>query len=140
MFLVIVAAWVCPASAEDGWSISKLNPFRKKSTADSRARGSVSDEAVAKSRFPHVSMPTWGSRTQTPEPPRKEPSTLAKLNQSTKDFYGKTKSVLMPWSSSSKKSSSKSKKSSSFLTSWLPKKEEKKPKTLNDFLAQPRPY
>ena len=71
---------------------------------------------------------------------------LAKVNKSTKDFFGKSKEVLMPWTKSSKKPathSSSSKKSApkkSFLTSWMsPKKEEKKPQTVTDFLKQDRP-
>ena len=141
MFFVIVAAWVCPASADDGWSVSKLNPFKKKPAANARAQASLSDEVTATSSFPRMSMPTWASRSQTPQPPA-EPSTLAKLNQGTKDLYGKTKSVLMPWASDSKKSSSSktNKSQGSFLTSWFTKKEEKKkPRTVKEFLAQPRP-
>ena len=142
MFFVIVAAWVCPASADDGWSISKLNPFKKKPTANKRARASFSDEAAGNSGFPRMSMPSWASRSHTPQRPKK-PSTLAKLNQGTKDLYGKTKSVLMPWTNDSKKKngSAKPKKSpTSILTSWLPKKAEKKrPTTLPDFIGRRRP-
>ena len=70
---------------------------------------------------------------------------MAKLNQGTKDLFGKTKRMLMPWTNGSKKKSSsasrgKSSNKTSILTSWLPHKEErKKPKTVKDFLAQPRP-
>ncbi len=152
---VIVIGLTAPSRADDGWSLSKLNPFKKKTSTSSRTHASVSDDGSKASGFPHVAMPDWGaashaSRARTPKP-RKKPSTMTKLNQSTKDFLGKTKDVLMPWSSSSKSSSSKKKKSrtrstsrskkkTSFLTSWLPKKEPKpKPKTLKSFLGQRRP-
>ena len=66
-----------------------------------------------------------------------------KISQGTKDFYGKTKSVIMPWTNKKPNGSSggtKLDKKPSFLTSWLPKKEEKKQhKTVKEFLAQPRP-
>ena len=80
--------------------MAKLNPFKKKPTADKRVRGSVSDEAIAKSRFSGSTVPTWGSRTHTRP---SKPSTLAKFNQGAKDLYGKTKRVLMPWTNDSKK-------------------------------------
>ncbi len=141
MLVVIVAASAGLAHADNSWSLSKLNPFKKKPTADARARASVSDEVTQRKGFPRMTMPTWASRSRTPER-RKEPSTMDKISQGTKDLFGKTKNVLMPWSSDSKKKKSRAKASEkpSFLTSWLPQKETpKRPKTVNDFLKQPRP-
>jgi hypothetical protein len=138
MILLIVATCVCSASADDGWSMAKLNPFKKKPAANKRVHGSVSDEAIAKSRFSPSTVPNWGSRTHTRP---SKPSTLTKFNQGVKDLYGKTKRVLMPWTKDSrKKGDSKKKggsakaKEQSILTSWLPKKEEKKrPRTLQEY-------
>ena len=146
MVFAVVAFCACPAQAGDGWSLSKLNPFKKKPTASQRARASFTDEASQTSRFPRVSMPSWGQQSQTPRPTKK-PSTLSKMNQGTKDLLGKTKDTLMPWSKDAKKKSDytrSSKKSSSpfSLTSWLPKKkkeEKSRSKSMTDFLGQPRP-
>ncbi len=145
MLAVIVAAAAGPAHADDSWSLSKLNPFQKKPTADTRARASVSDETPS---YEHLAQPrpTWKPRPQTPVRP-KEPSTMDKISQSTKDLFGKTKDVLMPWSSDSKKkkksssaSRSKSSEKSSFFTSWWPKKEEpQRAKTMPGWLGQDRP-
>lgn len=131
------------AAAEEGWSVSKLNPF-KKSSASKREHARVSDESSGIG-LPHLSLPSWGSKSG-PAKRKSEPSTLTKVNQGTKDFFGKTKDVLMPWSKSSKKpatqygSSKKPAKKKSFFTSWIPqKKEEKRPQTMGDFLDAKRP-
>ncbi len=142
MFLLFIVL-ARPVTAGDGWSMSSLNPFKKASTQQ-RARASVSDESVKKSVFPRVSMPNWNTKSPAPKR-RTEPSTFAKIGQGTKDFFGKTKDVLTPWSKSSKKKSSSSQgrsaSKSSFFTSWLPHKKEPKKdsRTVKDFLAQPRP-
>ncbi len=88
--LVLAAAStvdVRPARADDGWGWSKLNPFAKKEpkTDAKRVRASYNDRVA-------------DARTRT-ELIRKgeEPSTWEKMNQGTKSFFGKTKSVLMPW-------------------------------------------
>lgn len=141
--LVVAVAIASPSRADDGWSLANLNPFKKKEsklerTQRAHASFSDSDEKPERGFFPTMSFPKWGSRTHTPKPT--EPSTLAKLNEGTKDLFGKTKEVLMPWSSSPKKKSRSTKKSSFSLTSWLTKKEEpKRPRTVKDFIGQPRP-
>ena len=130
MSLVIVTALVGPSRADDAWSLSKLNPFKKKATPATRVRASL-DDRMAESRM----------RTATSQ--RQEPSTWAKMNQGTKDLFGKTKSVLMPWTNKKKSSSSsrqKSEQKTSILTSWLPKKAEpERPKSVKEFLGRPRP-
>jgi hypothetical protein len=140
---LVAISFASVASAEDGWSMSKLNPF-KKSSASKRAHAQVSDESRGIG-LPRISLPGASSKPAAAKR-KSEPSTMAKVNKSTKDFFGKSKEVLMPWTKSSKKTathSSSSKKSApkkSFLTSWMsPKKEEKKPQTVTDFLKQDRP-
>ena len=91
--------------------------------------------------MPRLALPKWGSRPDQP-PSRNEPSMTTRISEGTKDLYGKTKGVLMQWTNKKKSTtfSKKAEKKESFLTSWLPKKEEKKqPKTVKDFLSQPRP-
>ena len=128
-------------SADDGWSLSKLNPF-KKSPAPQHTRASVSDNA-ARSGTPRASVPPWTARSASPAR-RPEPSTFAKINQGTKDFFGKTKEVLMPWSGKSKKpasrSSSRQPAKKSWFSSWFSAKEpEREIRTVNDFLSLERP-
>jgi hypothetical protein len=124
--------------AAEGWSLSKLNPF-KKSTADKRTRASVSDDDRSLT-LPRPAPKSNGAKRSA------EPSTLSKLNQGTKEFFGKTKDVLMPWSKSKKKSVARpvSAKKKVTKTPWykslLPQKEpEKKPKTVSEFIGQDRP-
>ncbi|MHB0955987.1 MAG: hypothetical protein ACYC0X_06350 [Pirellulaceae bacterium] len=131
------------ALADDGWSVSKLNPF-KKSTPRKRAHAQISDEKPGLS-WPKMSLPGLSSKPAAPKR-KSEPSTLAKMNQSTKDAFGKTKDVLMPWSKSSKKPASRSTstkkpaKKPSIFTSWMtPKEKVKQPQTVTDFLKQDRP-
>jgi hypothetical protein len=128
-------------SADDGWSLSKLNPF-KKSPAPQRTRASVSDHAT-RSGTNHMNVPPWTARPASTTR-RNEPSTLEKINQGTKDFFGKTKEVLMPWSSSSKKPASRAGSrqpaKTSWFSSWFPeKKKEPEIRTVNDFLSLERP-
>ncbi len=141
--LVAMAIGSTSAAAE-GWSLSKLVPFQK-SLASKRARASVSDDDRS-SWLPRMSLPSWGSKSGGPAR-RSEPSTLNKLNQGTKDFVGKTKDVLMPWSKSSKKptarpaSAKKSAAKTPWYKSWIPqkKKPEKKPMSVSEFIGQDRP-
>ena len=146
MVLAGLVAMACAgtAAATEGWSLSKLNPFQK-SSSSKRVHGSVSDEK-SKSVLPSMSLPGLGSKSHKPAH-SSEPSTLSKMNQGTKDFFGKTKDVLMPWSKSSKKpaarpvSSKKTAAKTPWYKSWIPqkKKVEKKPMTVSDFIGQDRP-
>ena len=140
--LVAMAIASTSAAAED-WSLSKLVPFQK-SSASKRAHASVSDEDRS-SLLPRMSLPSWSTKSRAPARPR-EPSTMSKLNQGTKDFFGKTKDVLMPWSKSSKKPTTrpasvrKPVAKTPWYKSWIPqKKEEKKPLSVSDFIGQDRP-
>ncbi|MHB8970999.1 MAG: hypothetical protein ACYC3X_11290 [Pirellulaceae bacterium] len=140
---LVAISFASVAAAAEGWSVSKLNPF-KKSSPSKRAHANVSDEKSGIG-LPHMSLPSLSSKSTAPKR-KSEPSTLAKMNQSTKNFFGKTKDVLMPWSKSSKKpsasygSNKKPAKKKSFLTSWMPeKKAEKKTQTMGDFLGGKRP-
>ncbi len=152
----LIIALAGSSYAGDSWSLSKLNPFKKKTTTTrNRARARVSDDGSKTSGTPRLKLPSWGapshkptgfSTNAYPAKTRKAPSSFTKLSNGTKDLFGKTKDVLMPWSSTSKKkkskksSTSRSKSKTSFLTSWLPKKEKKpKPPTLKSFLGQQRP-
>lgn len=129
-------------SADEGWGLSKLNPFKKKAPPAARARASVADSSRPSGSSRATTAP-WLTRSSAPTR-KAEPSTLEKVNQGTKDFFGKTKEVLMPWSTTPQKpaarTSSKSAKSSSWFSSWWPeKKKEPEIRTVNDFLGLERP-
>ncbi len=139
---LMLIAFASVAVAEEGWSLSKLNPF-KKSAPTKRTRAKVSDESSGW-KWPKMSLPSWGSKPKQP-PRRPEPSTMSKVSKSTKKMATKTKETLMPWTKASKStptrsvSSSKSEKKSTFA-SWFSTKEDKKsPQTMNDFLGAKRP-
>ena len=57
---LVALAMAGTSVAAEGWSLSKLVPFQK-SSADKRARASVSDDDRG-GGFPTLSMPSWGSR------------------------------------------------------------------------------
>jgi hypothetical protein len=126
-----------PAALAEGWKMPNLNPFKKASASPNRAKASFTDNGKS-GGLPKLAMPRWPSQSKR----SRGPSTMQKLNKNTKEFFGKTKNVLMPWSTSSKKpASSRTAKKKSFLTSWIPKPKPKKepPKTVTDFLGQERP-
>jgi hypothetical protein len=140
VIVIVLSTVVAPALGADSWSISKLNPFAKKSSSATRARASLSDEPSSSWR-PSMSMPSWSSGSQAARKPQ-QPSTWDRVQQGTKDTYAKTKAFLMPWSNSSKKKSSAShnNKNSTFFTSWFSKPEKpKRSETVKDFLGRPRP-
>jgi hypothetical protein len=140
---LVAMAIASTSAAAEGWSLSKLNPFQK-SSASKRAHASVSDDDHS-SWLPKMSLPSWSSKSRAPTR-HSEPSTLSKMNQGTKDFFGKSKDVLMPWSKSSKKpttrpaSVKKPVAKTPWYKSWVPqKKQEKKPLSVSDFIGQDRP-
>jgi len=131
------------AWAGDSWSLSKLNPFKKKPAKEERSssnfQSNFHDSATRTVGYEHPEVAGWGSRARKTVT-KKEPSTFAKMTQGTKDFFGKTTQVLMPWRGKPKHGKSTLDKTKSFFTSWLPKKEKKPPQTIPEFLGRPRPY
>jgi hypothetical protein len=129
--------------ADEGWSLSKLNPF-KKSTTSARARGSVSDDhSSGLSKYSLTGSKSSSTKKSS------QPSTLSKWNQNTKEFFGKTKDTLMPWSKSdtkkaaahpvSTKKKAKAAEKTPWYKAWWPHEEPKKPKTVSEFIGQERP-
>lgn len=139
---LMLIAFASVAVAEEGWSLSKLNPF-KKDTQTKRAKAKVSDGSSSW-KWPKMSLPSWGSKPK-PSPRRPEPSTMSKVTKSTKKMATKTKQTLMPWTKPSKStpthsvSSSKSEKKPYFASWFAPKEEKKSPQTMSDFLGSKRP-
>jgi hypothetical protein len=141
----------CSCALADGWGLPNLNPFSKKPSPPTAAR--VSD---GKSGF--GLLPKWPSTTKKKT---SGPSTWNRMTSSTKSALSKTADAINPWddgpaakpkaspsptgsfnpfSTASAKSSDSEKKS--FLPSWSMGGDEekaKKPRSVNDFLAQPKP-
>jgi hypothetical protein len=109
-----------------------------------------------------MKLPGFGSDSKTAKKPagKKAPSTLTKMNNSTKSFFHKTADVLTPWDNNKKpvakrptgygtgggaKTASRTKKEEpkgNILTSWWKDKEPepKRPKTVSDFVGGERLY
>ena len=110
------------AGAEEGWSLSKLNPFSQSTTK--------------KKTLPGVR--------------KTEPSTWDKVTSGTKNALTKTNQAINPWAKKSTTTSkrtttrqaanrpkSKEKKS---MFDWFGKAEEpRQPKTVSEFISQERP-
>jgi hypothetical protein len=120
-----------------------LNPFAGKSTdaAPPKKSGGF--------KMPSL-VPSWAKK-ESKKPP--QPSTWSKINDGTKRFFAKTKDVLTPWDNPPKKAGSPSisqrfhmggssgkPEKKSFFTSWITGKDEpEKPRSVSEFLKQPRP-
>jgi hypothetical protein len=128
-WVIVGLLMVCaatPVGAESSWKMPNLNPFAKDSTKPTTTKKSSGFT------MPNL-IPSWGKPSKRPS---SEPSTWTKFNTGTKQFFAKTKDVLTPWDDSP--ATKKEKKS--FFTGWLTEKEEvQKPRSVSEFLAQPRP-
>ena len=128
---VLLAVLVCPAQAESGWKLPNLNPFSKKTNSSASKKSSF--------KMPSL-IPSWGEKKSHSS----QPSTWSKMTDGTKDFFSKTADMLNPWDTpSSKKTHSsfnKKKEKKSLFASWFSQKEEpRKPRSVAEFLKQPRP-
>jgi hypothetical protein len=143
MLLIIVP---CVARAESNWQFPNLNPFAKKSDA------AAESEKSSRFKMPTL-LPSFGEKSNRRS---SEPSTWNKLTTGTKEFLGKTADVLTPWDTAAEKKARNSsvsdrfpsrnyrekevEKKESIFTSWLPeKKEPERPRSVSEFLKQPRP-
>ena len=140
--LLLACAATSTALAESSWTMPNLNPFASKPAAAAPKKSSGF-------KMPSL-IPSW-AKSETKKP--SEPSTWSKISGGTKEFFGKTKDTLTPWDNPPKKASNSSMsqrfhmggssnqtKKKSFLTSWLPEPEKpQKPRSVSEFLKQPRP-
>lgn len=128
------------ADADEGWSFSKLNPFGSSTPAPARAptgtgaRRTGPRKPVAKTSSPLTS--TWNS-----------------VSQGTSRFMGKTKQVLTPWNqpapqptkiSLSRTNPNRKPRPQPEAPAWYEfwksdPEQDRGPKTVNEFLALPRP-
>jgi hypothetical protein len=143
---------VLTARGEQNWKLPDLNPFDNKTDHNSKPDSKGGSGGF---KLPSLGLPSKSS--SAPKKPA-QPSTWSKMTQGTKDFFGKTKETLMPWTKSSGKSnknggshgsstfhktSSKSQgkaEKNSFFANWLsPPEEPQEPRTVPEWLNQSRP-
>jgi hypothetical protein len=113
--LVVMVA-TSAATADEGWTLSKLNPFHKASTSK-QSTSSASSLAHA-TGFPKMSLPSWNSSSKKTH--SKKPSTWSKVTQSTHNMWDKTKDALTPGSSTKKAKPKKKSSVSGMFSSWVP--------------------
>jgi hypothetical protein len=150
------------SAAADGWGLPNLNPFKTEekemSYAPPPSISAAEDDEPPTSGFklPKFKLPPLPKIGSSSPKPR-QPSAMQKLGQGTKNFFSKTADVLTPWDNDDKPaprsrtstgvrrtyngspSAVASEKKSSWLPSWLSKDEPEPPRTVNGFIAQPRP-
>lgn len=153
--LTIVAVPAASIAEEGGWKLPGLAPFKRKQKPQINARARVSDAPTSGWKWPKL----WPSREPTPAQSNPaNQTTWQKMNSGTKNFLSQTADTLNPFNDAndnppeqkvtgsssmfSQASRNSEAKSKSFLPSWPwggAEEEEQRPKTVNDFLMQPRP-
>jgi hypothetical protein len=164
--LSLVVVVLCGSMAlADGFSLWPWGKDETKQVATKRTAQKPAMKSTAKPKegglLKWPTLPGLGSSTKTPTVKKgpSTPSMLTRMNQSTKNFFAKTKDVLTAPGMKSQKVASKKlpptgshgvakrsvrpaeEKSGNILTSWwLPaKKEEKKPKSPSEWIGGQRP-
>jgi hypothetical protein len=154
LWALAIAVFALPTGAArgEGWKMPSLNPFKKKDSHPAHLR--VTDDESKSSSWwkPKLpSKPTTTSRKTATTPT--QPSTWSKVSSGTKSAWTKTKDALNPFDNEKEKpksvtgyrtpfSQASARKMPEKKSSWWPSwggEPEKKPKTVQDFLGQPRP-
>jgi len=140
------------ASGEDSsWKMPNLNPFASKGKPSSRRPSSAPTSGWH--------MPKLLQTTKTPVRPKSKaanpPSTWSRMTTGTQQFFAKTADTLTPWDNKKPAPPPKITGSNSIFTqqskpkdkdsggitpaSWWSSEKNDSPKSVNDFLSQPRP-
>lgn len=152
--LLLVVAWLlalAPLAAlgeEGGWKLPNLNPFSRQGKPPTSARVRDSGDAW---KLPKL----WPPATAV-KPNAKQPGAWQRMTSGTRSFFSKTADALNPFDDANdqkqpvratgsnsafrRASVKKEEKGGSLLpASWWGGEEKKEPRTVQDFLAQPRP-
>jgi hypothetical protein len=137
------------AAEGTGWKMPNLNPF----AAKRRAAAHVSDSPTSGFHFPKL-WPASGSAKKSLIT-KGQPSSWQRMTSGTKKFFSKTADAVNPWDDKPQPTKSitgsnsvftnnaapKEPKSGSILPAswWTEEKQSDKPKSVNEFLARPRP-
>jgi hypothetical protein len=154
--VVFVSATALTAADDGGWQLPNLNPFAQK------GKPPTSSRAAGKKNSPWQWPKLWPTQTTTAKAKSKHPSAVQKMTNGTKQLFSKTADALNPWddatdqqapparptglntpfSQASAKKSSDSPSNTSLIPSWpwggKGEPKDERPKTVNDFLSQPR--
>lgn len=149
-FLFVLVLLGQPLRGGDGWGWSNWNPFSSKPRPPVSAR-------VTDSQSSGWKMPSLWPKSSTSTHPG-QPSAWQKMSSSTKNFFAKTADALTPWDqkpttpprsvtgsnsvfthNSPKSEEAKAKNKSIFPASWWSSDKKEQPKSVSEFLAQPRP-
>lgn len=151
--VVAVSGMVCGTARAEGWKMPSLNPFKKKDSHPAHLRITDNDSKSSSWWKPKLpSMPTMTPRKTAPTPA--QPSTWTKVSSGTKSAWTKTKDALNPFDDEKVKPQSvtgyhspfaqaSTRKKTESKSSWWPswgKPEEKRAKTVQDWMSQERPY
>jgi hypothetical protein len=148
--LIGTAFPLASSAADDGWKMPNLNPFKGKGNPPTAAR--VSNAPTSGWHAPKL----WAS----PAPAKRkanQPTTWNKMTSGTQKFFSKTADALNPWDDKQPKPPPKITGSNTAFTHnnaakqepksgsinpaswWSAQKKDQPPKSVNDFLSQPRP-
>jgi hypothetical protein len=160
--VVLVTASAFAAADDGGWKLPNLNPFTQK------GKPPTSSRAASKKNSAWQWPKLWSTQTTTAKTKSKQPSAVQKMTNGTKQLFSKTADALNPWddaadkqaaptaptglntrfSQASAKKSTDSPSNTSLIPSWPWGDKAKaksdsnandgRPKTVNDFLSQPR--
>ena len=130
---------------ESGWHMPNLNPFSSKSSGTSAPPTSG------------WKVPNLLPKSSTAKRRKNQPSTMTKMTQGTKKFFSQTADALNPFDdkpveqpkitgsnsifTQQRKAFEAEKKQNEISAAswWGGEKKDSKPKSVNDFLSQPRP-
>ncbi len=146
--LMVLLALTATSDAEDaGWKMPGLNPFASKTATTAPPTSGW--------KMPKL----WPKTSAAPKRRSNQPSTLSKMTSGTKNFFSKTADAINPWDdkpapppkitgsnsifTQQRQAAQKKKEASSGsvlpASWWGGDKKDSKPKSVNDFLSQPRP-
>jgi hypothetical protein len=135
---------------ESTWKMPNLNPFASPGSSSSRS----SSAPTSGWKFPKLWQTTKSPARPKPKPAN-QPSTWSRMTTGTQQFFAKTADTLTPWDNKKPAASPTITGSNSFFTHnkpkdkessgiapaswWGTEKKDDSPKSVNEFLSQPRP-
>jgi hypothetical protein len=148
--LLAIVTPLCAVGDNSSWKMPNLNPFATKGKTASRP----STAPTSGWHMPTLWQTTKGPVRHKPKPAN-QPSTLSKMSTGTQQFFAKTADTLTPWDNKKPAPPSKITGSNSIFThqskpkekessgiapaSWWSTEKSDAPKSVNEFLSQPRP-
>lgn len=147
------------AMSQDGWKFPTWNPFKTKAAPVSRPvnqptssspfqlpKFGMPEMKMPQIKMPQMKMPSFSAPTfARPKPPQ----AWQNFSESSKRFFTKSKHTLLPWTAPQNNQpftgsrgfrNPPKPESNGFFSSWWGQEPEpKQPRTVNEWLQQPRP-